>query len=61
MRVFTYLSEGHPSYLLLISVGASLLVVQLNQRAGSPVLAIVDRAGRGGSALLWAGPGLPEL
>jgi hypothetical protein len=33
----------HPSYLLLISVGASLLVVQLNQRAGSPVLAIVDR------------------
>ena len=32
-----------PSYLILIAVGASFLVVQLNQRLGSPVLAIVDR------------------
>ena len=33
----------HSSYLILIAIGVSLLVVQMNQRAGSPVLAIVDR------------------
>jgi hypothetical protein len=32
-----------PSYLILALIGASLVVVQVNQRVGSPVLAIMDR------------------